>query len=115
LRGKLIRFKDSKTGCWSRVDNADPIYISVAQEGILIRRSRLGILGPILYRSKDLTETARICAELNSSIDEYATPPQIQNPVLMLFTQLALESGSAAQLSARIASALDILKGDSNR
>ena len=51
--GKLVRYKDSSSQCWSRVDleNGDPIYIGIARPSVLIKKSNLGILGAVLYCS----------------------------------------------------------------
>lgn len=38
--GKLVRFEDSATGCFARVDleSRDPLFINVAQTGVLVRQ-----------------------------------------------------------------------------
>ena len=40
-------YKDSKTQLWAniRLDNNDLVFISVAQTGVLIKNSKLGIFG----------------------------------------------------------------------
>ncbi len=48
--GKLVIYMDDKTHCWSRVDleNGDPVWIIVAQTGVVVKKSRLGLMGATL-------------------------------------------------------------------
>jgi hypothetical protein len=50
---KLIKFMDGKLSCWSRVDldNGEPIWISVAHSGVLVKKSKWGILGEKIYQA----------------------------------------------------------------
>lgn len=106
---KIIRFGDSKYECWSRVnlDNNDPIYISVAQTGIIIKKSNLGIFGSTLYKSPDVITAADLAQKLDANIEKYTTPSGITNPVLKALTQTALDSDTAANFCTKIASARD--------
>jgi len=109
-KSKVLGFVDSgKSGCWACVENSDPIYISIAREGILIKKTRIALWGSVIYKSRDITEAARLCRHLSDEISEYTTPEGMTNPVLMLFTQLALSSSSAAEFGGKIASALERL------
>lgn len=102
--GKVIRYVDSKAGCWSRVNvaNGDPIWISVAQTGVLVKKSRMGLMGAKLYNETNAYNAAKTAQALDAQIRKYLTPSEMTNPVLRAFTQAALECESAAQLSVRL-------------
>jgi len=106
---KLILYRDTPYQCWARVDlaNGDPIYISIARSGVIIKKSNFGVFGPDLYRSNihgALLKAQAIDAETQS----YSTPHDMTNPALRAFTQATLDASSAADLASR-------LNGTSNR
>jgi hypothetical protein len=49
---RLHSYADSRTGCYAniRMDNGDPCFISVAQSGVLVKKSRFGFMGAKLYQ-----------------------------------------------------------------
>jgi len=96
----LIRYMDSSMGCWSRVDceNGDPIWISIAQTGIVVKKSKLGWMGAQLFYEKDLYKIGQICTNLSNFVNTYNLPSDIHNPVLKLFTQLCLNCNSALEI-----------------
>ncbi len=103
--GKLVRYMDEgEAGCWSRVDleNGDPVWISVAQTGVVVKKSRLGLMGATLYKESNLYVVAETAQALDAQSGEYLTPKGMVNLVLRAFTQAALECTSAAQLAARL-------------
>ena len=109
---RILRFKDTHFACWSRVnlDNGDPIYISVAYRGVLVKRSRTGLLGAILFKEINVYKAARTAEKLDSEIDQYDTPSKMTNIVLKAFTQAAFEAESSAQLSVRLNRALESIE-----
>ena len=115
--GKIMGYLDSKISCWSRVElsNGDPIFISVAQAGVLVKKSKLGIMGAKLYNETNVYKAAMTAKSLHAQItlsddpsatQGYALPSDMTNPVLRAFTQAALNSKSAAELSVRLNEAL---------
>jgi len=112
--GKVIRFRDCPGQCWSRVDweSGEPAFISVAQDGILVRRSRIGLFGLVLLRETDVNDVVSLAAALDSHVlsDESMTRLSLgmENEVLCAFTRLAVETKSAAEFCARIAKAKGI-------
>lgn len=98
----LKDFMDSPLGCWSRVQcsNGDPIWISVAQTGITVKRSKVGLFGAQLFYEKDLHTIALLCNNLFLHVENFnSLPSGITNPVLMLFTQLCLQCESALEVT----------------
>lgn len=105
--GHIVRFSDSGSRCFAVVQaGPDPIWISVAQSGVLVKRSRMGILGLALYKSRDLVELSRLCEVLDAQPLDVDLPVDLTNPVLALFTALALHSNSASEVAGYIRAAL---------
>ena len=105
---KVIRFADTQSQCWSRVDldNGEPICISIARTGISVKKSQLGILGVKLYAEGDISKITRTVEALRAQITSYDVPDGMKNPILRAFTQAALEARSAEELSARLNQAM---------
>jgi hypothetical protein len=99
--GNMVRFADSDRQRWSRVnlENGDPIWISVAQSGVVVKRSNLGFMGPKLYSESDVYKVAMTAQALDAEIATYTVPTSMTNPILRVFTQVALAANSAAELS----------------
>jgi hypothetical protein len=102
--GKLVRYSDSQSKCWSRVDldNGEPIFISAASTGVIVKKSKLGIMGPKLYSETDVSKIMYIVQALSDQIRTYDLPFSMTNPILRSFTQAALEAKSSEDLSARL-------------
>jgi len=102
--GKLIKYWDDETSCWSRVNlvNGDPIRISVTQASVMVQKSRWGFLGTKLYHETNVGKIKLTAAVLHLNISQYITPKEMTNPLLRVFTQVALECNSAAELSIRL-------------
>lgn len=69
--GRVVRFADNQSQCWSRVDldNGEPVWISVAQTGIVIKKSRLGLMGATLYYAeRDIPKITRTVEALLAQI-----------------------------------------------
>jgi len=100
---KLILYRDTRNQCWARVDLAsgEPIYISVARSGVVVKRSGLGLLGTKLYRS-NIHGAAMTAQALDSRTRSRLTPDGMTHPALRAFTQATLEASSAAELASRL-------------
>lgn len=100
---KLISYKDTAFQCWSRVnlDNGDPIYIGIASTSIVVRRGRFGLFGKSLYVETNLDRMTKACIALEDAIDIY-TIPDMNSPVLRVFTQATMDSDSADSLSIQL-------------
>ena len=48
---EIHSFKDNNSTCYAniRMDNGDPCYVSVAQTGVLVKKSKIGMFGAKLY------------------------------------------------------------------
>jgi len=113
---KIVKFKDGNFVCWSRVDldNGEPIWISVARSGVMIKKSKWGLLGEKLYSANayeaNLTAVALIAIYLDEGIpEEDDLLNNMTNHLLRTFTLAAMESESASQLSIRLNSDLHAL------
>lgn len=116
--GKLIRFQDDGRACYARVnwETGEPAFISIAQSGVLIKRSRLGILGTKLYNERDIHNCVAMSRVLDNHIlsDESFSllPKGLTGAVLRSFTRLAIETTSAVEFCTKIGEAKRlVLKG----
>jgi hypothetical protein len=100
---KLILYRDTQRHCWARVDLAsgEPIYISVARSGIIVKRSSLGLFGRKLYRS-NIHRAAITARALEAQTRSRLTPDDMTSPALRAFTQAALEARSSDELASRL-------------
>lgn len=90
---KLLRFMDhDRYGRWARIvmDDGDPCWISIAQTGVLVKKSRIGLFGAKLYQEKNLYQAARTGQALASLYPEKRTPTEMQNLVLVAFVNAVL-------------------------
>jgi hypothetical protein len=86
--------------------NGDPIWISVARAGVIVKRSRMGLMGAKLYDERNAYKAAMTAKALDAQIVGYTTPSDMTNPVLRALTQAALDCESAAAVSVRFNEAL---------
>ena len=93
--------------CWSSVllDSGEPIWISIAQNGIMVKQSRLGILGTKLFHETNMSRCVDVADALHRMIDFYTTPDGLQNPVLRVFTQTALNSRTSKDFATFVSNA----------
>ena len=96
----LIRFLDANTGRWAnlRMDNDDPCWISVAQIGVLVKKSNVGLFGTKLYDQRDIYKAASTAKALWEQYTEDKTPPGMTDPVLKAFANAALHCSSLAEV-----------------
>ena len=101
---QLIRFQDNGIQCWSRVDldSGEPIYISIAQSGVLVKKSNLGLFGAKLYDEPNANITAIKTKNLYSQIELWTIPEDIQNPILRVFTQTAINCKNVTEYKLKI-------------
>ena len=99
---RLHSFKDDKRVCYAnvRMDNDDPIFISVAQTGVLVKKSKLGWFGPKLYESRTVYDAAMTAKALDALFPEYAVPDEMTNAALRAFANAALHCSTTAQVTA---------------
>ncbi len=81
---ELQSFKNDDGGYSAslRMANGDPCFISVSQSGIVVKKSRWGIVGMKLYQNKNLHECADFAKALSYLFPENRLPDAVQNPIL---------------------------------
>lgn len=108
MMGTLHSYKDTKHQCWAnvRMANNDPVWISVAQTGVVIKKSRLGLFGPKLFVSRDLSQLASVCMALEDELIDTALPSDcdLTHPVLSLFVKACLNCDSVSEFCAFMSS-----------
>jgi len=107
---RLHSFKDGKGTCYSnvRLDNGDPIFISVAQTGVLVKKSKLGLFGPKLYQSRTVYDAAATAQTLHTLFPNYVGADGITNPTLRSFTNAVLHCSTTAEVANVLNAAVDV-------
>ncbi len=106
---RLHSFKDNKGGCFSnsRMDNGDPVYISVAATGVLVKRSKIGFFGPKLYESRTAYDAAETARALFGLFPDYVGPQGMANAALRSFTNAVLHCSSTAEVAVVLNTAVE--------
>jgi hypothetical protein len=98
---RLHSFKDNKGSCYAnvRMDNGDPVFISVAQTGVLVKKSKLGIFGPKLYESRTVYDAAMTAQALDALFPDYVSMEGMTNAALRAFTNAALHCSTIVEVT----------------
>lgn len=88
----LHSYRDGPSGCFAniRMDSGDPCFVSIAQTGVLVKKSKLGWFGATLYNEKEVDPVAVTAMALTYLYPNKVTPPGITNPVLNAFVNAIL-------------------------
>ena len=78
-------------GVWAnvRMANNDPCWIGVADTGVLVKKSKIGVFGTKLY-DENTTTSANTAKALHDRYPTSLTPPNMQHPLLKAFTNAVL-------------------------
>jgi hypothetical protein len=98
---QILHFADSKRGgCGAtvRLETGEPCWVSIAQSGVLVKKSRLGLLGAILFSEKNAYKISRCEIALAYLFPENRFPDGITNPNLRSFLNAILHCHSAAEV-----------------
>jgi hypothetical protein len=98
---QLHSFKDTESFCFAniRMDNNDPCYIGVAQTGVIVKKSKLGLLGSKLYESGTVYDAAKTGMSLHQLYPNNLTPQEITNPVLKSFANAVLHCSNLGEVA----------------
>jgi hypothetical protein len=99
---ELIRFlDDDRKGRWAniRMDNGDPCWVSIAQTGILVKKSKFGLLGAKLYEEKNIYKAAKTAQALSEYYPDDLTPDEMWNPVLKSIVNAILHCSNLAEVT----------------
>jgi hypothetical protein len=81
------------------LSNGDPILISLAQSGILVKKTKFGILGAKLYEETNIFKAAMTAKALTVFFENCIAPKEIQNPVLREFVNGVMICQTAAEVT----------------
>lgn len=96
---EILHFSET-VGCGLtvRLDSGEPCLLSVAQSGVLVKKSRFGLLGAILYNEKNTYLAAKTAMAL-AAIYPQRLPLEIVNPVLSAFGNAIWQCSTAAEVA----------------
>lgn len=81
------------------LNNGDPIFISVAQSGILVKKTKFGLFGAKLYEETNVFKAAMTAKALSVFFRDCMAPAEIQNPALREFVNGVMICQSAAEVA----------------
>lgn len=99
---ELIRFLDDDyKGRWANIvmDNGDPCWVSIAQTGILVKKSKIGLFGAKLYEQKNVYKAAKTAQALSAQYPDDLTPVEMWNPVLKSIVNAVLHCDNLAEVT----------------
>ena len=108
---ELVRFlDDDRKGRWAniRMDNGDPCWIGIAQTGILVKKSKIGLFGAKLYEEKDIYKAAKTAQILSEKYQDDLTPNEMCNPVIKSIVNAILHCSSLAEVTIVLNEAYDV-------
>jgi hypothetical protein len=108
---QLLHFADDpKLGCGAnlRFANGEPCMLSIAQSGILVKKSRFGLLGAVLYEEKNAYINAQRTGALAYLFPNKRFPDGISSPNLRAFLNAILYCKDAAQVSETLNRAIEL-------
>ena len=98
----IRHFADSRAkgvGATVRLPSGEPCFLSIAQSSVLVKKSRFGFLGSVLYREPDPYKSARTAMALAYLYPDDKTPANITtNTVLRSFFNALLHCENAAEV-----------------
>ena len=107
---EIHSYQDNKTTCYAniRMDNGDPVYISIAQTGVVIKKSKVGLFGPKLFVSRDAYHAAKTAEVLDGQFDNNLIPDgySFSNPVLKALVKACLSCSRIEEFTLLVNEAL---------
>tara|TARA_R110002049_G_scaffold199351_2_gene369475 strand:- start:13019 stop:13327 length:309 start_codon:yes stop_codon:yes gene_type:complete len=96
--------------CFANVelDSGEPCFISVAQDGVTMKRSVTGLFGRMIFKAKSDVKLWQMIAQLNDEGHRsFAVTghPEIVSPPLAVLVNLALSAKTADDLTTTLAAA----------
>lgn len=87
-RGATIRFADGS-----------PCTLSIANTGIIVKKSRIGLFGSVLYSEKNVYKNAQNAFALACLFPERRFPDAASDPILRSFLNAILHCSSVADVA----------------
>jgi hypothetical protein len=115
---QILYFADSKRrGCGAtvRLESGEPCLLSIAQSGVLVKKSRYGIFGAILYNEKTVYTNSLCGIALAYLFPEKLFPDGVVNPNLRSFLNAILHCHSASEVCSTLNEAIETAEKKAGR
>jgi hypothetical protein len=106
----LIAYMEpGRTPGWARfrLDSGDRCWMGVTDDGVMVKRSGLGLLGRTLYKERNPASIALTSQALSALYPDSATPPDINNSTFISFANAILHCWSAGEVENVLGRAVD--------
>jgi hypothetical protein len=112
----LLYFADPSNrypGCGAtiRLDNGEPCLLSIAQSGVLVKNSRFGWFGAILYNEKNVYKAAETAMALDFLFPDNLLPAGFTDLVLKSFANAIWHCSTCAEVAVTLNEAVARAKG----
>lgn len=90
-------FRDTPLQCFAniRLDSGEPVFVSVARSGVMVKKSRVGFFGRKLFVSGSADHAIRTAEALSMSFPEQKTPIGLNSLILKAYCNAILHCRSA--------------------
>ena len=97
------------------MENNDPVWIGVAQTGVTVKKSKMGLFGSKLFASRDLIHAAGVSYQLGQQLSDTMLPEgcEITNPVLEVFVKACIASSTLLEFCSMLAKADELSSNSS--
>ena len=100
---ELNHYQDGSGSCYAniRMENGDPVFISIAQSGVIIKKSLFGLFGPKLFVSKDVYEAATTARKLDEMLNDDILPKgfHVNNVVLKSYVKACMKCKTVGEIT----------------
>jgi len=92
---------DDRKGRWAnvRMDNGDPCWVGIAQRGVLVKKSKIGLFGAKIYEEKNTRKAANTALVLNNLYPRDLTPAEMLSPVLKSIVNAILHCNNLVEVT----------------
>jgi hypothetical protein len=111
IKAKILFFADNpKQGCGATVmlESGEPCILSIAQSGVLVKKSRLGLLGATLYNEKNVYINAQRTGALAYLFPIKRFPDGMPSLNLRAFFNAILHCHSATEVCVTLNDAIQL-------
>jgi hypothetical protein len=97
----LQSFRDGDEACSAhlRMDDDSPCLIRLSQNGVVVKRSKLGLFGATVYDEQDESTTAMTAKALTCLFPRQRVPNDMRSPVLRAFVNAAMHCTTLADVA----------------
>jgi len=105
---EVLDFIDSQRARWAklRMPNGDPCWVGIAASGILVKRSKLGLMGPVVFSERNAEQAVQLMRALEDRFARDLTPIGLTSPLLRPVVNAIMHCNDLDEVSRILSSTL---------